>query len=107
AGCPKDRRGLQPSGTVDDGRRGGRHGHLPLLGEGPRDHWPGDRHRRWRSPGMTDSGRLASEATAIARKLASVAAAGEEGRVNRRLVPALAEGGWLPRPFPRRAGGVR
>src|SRR5437870_9426882 len=107
AGCPKDPRGLQPSGTVDDGRRGGRHGHLPLLGGGPRDHWPGDRHRRWRSPGMTDTGRLAGEATAIARKLASVAGAGAEGRVNRRLIRALAEEGVLPRLFPRRAGGTR
>ena len=55
---------------------------------------------------MTDSGRLASEATAIARKLASVAAAGEEGRVNRRLIHALAEEGLLPLLFPPRAGGT-
>ena len=55
---------------------------------------------------MTGSGRLASEATAIARKLASVAAAGEEGRVNRRLIHALAEEGLLPLLFPPRAGGT-
>jgi acyl-CoA dehydrogenase len=56
---------------------------------------------------MTDTGRLASEATAIARKLAPVAASGEEGRVNRRLIRALAEEGVLPGLFPRRSGGRR
>jgi alkylation response protein AidB-like acyl-CoA dehydrogenase len=50
---------------------------------------------------------LSGEATAIARKLAPVAASGEEGRVNRRLIHDLAEGGLLPRLFPRRAGGTR
>jgi alkylation response protein AidB-like acyl-CoA dehydrogenase len=56
---------------------------------------------------MTDRDRLASEATAIAQKLAPVADAGEHGRVNRRLIRALAEEGLLPRLFPRRAGGTR
>jgi len=56
---------------------------------------------------MTDRDRLAGEATAVARKLASVADSGEEGRVNRRLIRALAEEGLLPRLFPRRAGGTR
>jgi alkylation response protein AidB-like acyl-CoA dehydrogenase len=56
---------------------------------------------------MTDKGHLAGEATAIARKLAPVAASGEEGRVNRRLIRALAEEGLLPRLFPRRSGGTR
>jgi hypothetical protein len=56
---------------------------------------------------MTDRDRLAGDATAIARKLASVAASGEEGRVNRRLIAGLAEEGLLPRLFPRRAGGTR
>ena len=56
---------------------------------------------------MTERERLSGEATAIARKLAPVAAAGEEGRVNRRLIHDLAEGGLLPRLFPRRAGGTR
>ena len=56
---------------------------------------------------MRDTGRLASEATAIARKLAPVAVSGEEGRVNRRLIRALAEEGLLPQLFPRRSGGTR
>ena len=56
---------------------------------------------------MTDTGGLASVATAIARKLASVAASGAEGRVNRQLIRALAEEGLLPRLFPRRSGGTR
>ena len=56
---------------------------------------------------MTDRDRLASDAAAIARKLASVAASGVEGRVNRRLIGGLAEEGLLPRLFPRRAGGTR
>ena len=50
---------------------------------------------------------LASEAEATARKLASIAAAGEDGRVNRRLIRGLADEGLLPRLFPRRAGGSR
>ncbi len=56
---------------------------------------------------MSDRDRLASDAAAIAQKLAPVAAAGEEGRVNRRLIGELAEAGLLPRLFPRRAGGTR
>ena len=56
---------------------------------------------------MTDRERLAADAAAIARKLESVAAAGAEGRVNRRLIGGLAEEGLLPRLFPRRAGGTR
>lgn len=56
---------------------------------------------------MTDRDRLASDAAAIARKLAPVAAAGVEGRVNRRLIGGLVEEGLLPRLFPRRAGGTR
>jgi alkylation response protein AidB-like acyl-CoA dehydrogenase len=56
---------------------------------------------------MSDRDRLASDAAAIARKLAPAAASGAEGRVNRRLIGALAEDGLLPRLFPRRAGGTR
>ena len=56
---------------------------------------------------MTDRERLAGETTGVARKLAPVAASGEEGRVNRRLVRALADEGVLPGLFPRRAGGTR
>src|SRR5256885_8762807 len=54
-----------------------------------------------------DRDSLATEATAVARKVAPVAASGEEGRVNRRLIRALADEGLLPRLFPRRAGGTR
>ena len=56
---------------------------------------------------MSDRDRLASDASAIARKLVPVAASGAEGRVNRRLIGGLAEEGLLPRLFPRRAGGTR
>jgi len=56
---------------------------------------------------MSDRDRLASDAAAIARKLAPVALAGVEGRVNRRLIEGLAEQGLMPRLFPRRAGGTR
>ncbi|HEX9095100.1 MAG TPA: acyl-CoA dehydrogenase family protein [Candidatus Dormibacteraeota bacterium] len=56
---------------------------------------------------MNDRDRLAADAAAIARKLGSVAAAGAEGRVNRRLIGGLAEQGLLLRLFPRRAGGTR
>ena len=56
---------------------------------------------------MSDRNRLASDAAAIARKLAPVADAGERGRVNRRLIRALADEGLLPRLFPRRSGGTR
>jgi acyl-CoA dehydrogenase len=56
---------------------------------------------------MSDRDRLASDASAIARKLVPVADSGAEGRVNRRLIGGLAEAGLLPRLFPRRAGGQR
>src|SRR5256714_52127 len=56
---------------------------------------------------MTDRDELAGFATAVAGKVAAIATAGEEGRVNRRLIRALAEEGLLPRLFPRRAGGTR
>src|SRR5437879_2744692 len=56
---------------------------------------------------MSDWARLAEDAAAIARKLAPVAASGQEGRVNRRLIGGLAQEGLLPRLFPRRAGGIR
>ena len=56
---------------------------------------------------MSDRTRLAGDAAAIARKLAPVAASGQEGRVNRRLIGGLAQEGLLPRLFPRRAGGIR
>src|SRR5438445_845437 len=56
---------------------------------------------------MNDRARLADDAAAIARKLAPVAASGQEGRVNRRLIGGLAQEGLLPRLFPRRAGGIR
>ena len=56
---------------------------------------------------MTDRDRLASDAAAIARKVAPAAESGAEGRVNRRLISGLAEEGLLPRLFPRRAGGTR
>jgi acyl-CoA dehydrogenase len=56
---------------------------------------------------MSDRDRLASDASAIARKLVPVANSGADGRVNRRLIGGLAEEGVLPRLFPRRAGGMR
>ena len=56
---------------------------------------------------MIDRDSLAREATAVARKVAPVAASGEESRVNRRLIRAIADEGLLPRLFPRRAGGSR
>src|SRR5438132_2822386 len=56
---------------------------------------------------MSHRARLAGDAAAIARKLASLAASGEDGRVNRRLIGGLAQEGLLPRLFPRRAGGIR
>src|SRR5207248_1168807 len=58
-------------------------------------------------PVMTDREDLADFATGVAGKVARIATAGEEGRVNRRLIRALAEEGLLPRLFPRRAGGTR
>jgi len=56
---------------------------------------------------VTDRDSLAADATAVARKVAPIAASGEEGRVNRRLIRAIADEGLLPRLFPRRAGGSR
>src|SRR5438128_5950430 len=56
---------------------------------------------------MTDREELAGFATGVVSKVAPIAAAGDEGRVNRRLIRALAEEGLLPRLFPRRAGGTR
>jgi len=50
---------------------------------------------------------LEAEAAAVARKVAPIATAGDEGRVNRRLIQALGEEGLLPRLFPQRAGGSR
>ena len=52
--------------------------------------------------------RLADDARRIAREeLAVVADEGPPGRVNRKLVKALADHGLLPRLFPRSAGGSR
>ena len=56
---------------------------------------------------MMDRERLAGFATEAASKVAPIAASGEEGRVNRRLIKALADEGLLPSLFPRRAGGTR
>jgi acyl-CoA dehydrogenase len=56
---------------------------------------------------MTDREELAREAKAAAGRLAPIAAAGEEGRVNRPLIRGLGDEGLLPRLFPRRAGGSR
>jgi acyl-CoA dehydrogenase len=56
---------------------------------------------------MTDREQLAGFATGVAGKVGSIAATGEEGRVNRRLIRALADEGLLPGLFPRRAGGTR
>jgi alkylation response protein AidB-like acyl-CoA dehydrogenase len=54
-----------------------------------------------------DREQLAGFASGIAGKVGPIAAAGEEGRVNRRLIRALADEGLLPALFPRRAGGTR
>ena len=56
---------------------------------------------------MTAREDLANETAAIATRVRAAAAAGEAGRVNRRLIKALADEGLLPRLFPRRAGGTR
>jgi alkylation response protein AidB-like acyl-CoA dehydrogenase len=56
---------------------------------------------------MMDREQLAGFATGVAAKVASIVASGEEGRVNRRLIRALADEGLLPNLFPRRAGGTR
>jgi acyl-CoA dehydrogenase len=53
-----------------------------------------------------EQGRLLEEARRIGREvLAPIAARGEPGRVNRKLLLALNEEGLLPRLFPERAGG--
>src|SRR5205823_8942300 len=67
----------------------------------------GHRGRRRRLPVVMNRDSLAAEATAVARKVSPVAASGEEGRVNRRLIRAIADEGLLPQLFPRRAGGSR
>ncbi|MDQ6713565.1 MAG: acyl-CoA dehydrogenase family protein [Candidatus Dormibacteraeota bacterium] len=54
-----------------------------------------------------DQEQLAGFAVGVAGKVASIAVTGEEGRVNRRLIRALADLGLLPGLFPRRAGGTR
>jgi len=56
---------------------------------------------------MTPREELANETAAVAARVGGLAASGEEGRVNRRLIKALADEGLLPRLFPRRAGGAR
>jgi alkylation response protein AidB-like acyl-CoA dehydrogenase len=56
---------------------------------------------------MMDREQLAGFATGVAGKVSSIAAGGEEGRVNRRLIKALADEGLLSGLFPRRAGGTR
>jgi acyl-CoA dehydrogenase len=56
---------------------------------------------------VIDHDGLTREAAGVARKVGSIVASGEEGRVNRRLIRAIAEEGLLPRLFPRRAGGSR
>jgi acyl-CoA dehydrogenase len=56
---------------------------------------------------MMDREQLARFATDVAGKVATIAASGEEGRVNRRLIRALADEGLLGGLFPRRAGGTR
>lgn len=56
---------------------------------------------------MTERALLSIEAAAVARKLLPVAKAGDEGRVNRKLVRGLADEGLLPALFPRRVGGTR
>ena len=56
---------------------------------------------------MSATPALEAEAAAVARKVAPIATAGDEGRVNRRLIQALGEEGLLPRLFPQRAGGSR
>jgi len=56
---------------------------------------------------MTDRDQLAQFTIGVAGKVAPIAASGEEGRVNRRLIRALGDEGLLPSLFPRRAGGTR
>jgi len=56
---------------------------------------------------MMDREQLGGFAADVAGKVAPIANAGEEGRVNRRLIRALADEGLLGALFPRRAGGTR
>src|SRR6202521_5986800 len=56
---------------------------------------------------MMEREQLAGFAADVAGKVAPIAESGEEGRVNRRLIRALAAEGLLPGLFPRRAGGTR
>ena len=56
---------------------------------------------------MMDREQLAGFAADVAGKVAPIANTGEEGRVNRRLIRALADEGLLGALFPRRAGGTR
>ena len=56
---------------------------------------------------MSGPNGLASETASVARKVLPLVESGVEGRVNRKLVRALADEGLLPRLFPRRAGGTR
>ena len=56
---------------------------------------------------MMDREQLAGFAADVAGKVAPIADTGEEGRVNRRLIRALADEGLLGALFPRRAGGTR
>ena len=56
---------------------------------------------------MMDRDQLARFAADVAGTVAPIAANGEEGRVNRRLIRALADDGLPGGLFPRRAGGTR
>jgi len=56
---------------------------------------------------MMDREQLAGFAADVAGNVAPIANTGEEGRVNRRLIRALADEGLLGALFPRRAGGTR
>jgi acyl-CoA dehydrogenase len=56
---------------------------------------------------MMEREQLAGFAADVAGQVAPIADSGEEGRVNRRLIRALAAEGLLPGLFPRRAGGTR
>ena len=56
---------------------------------------------------MMDREQLAGFASGVAGKVASIAVTGKEGRVNRRLIRALADEGLLPGLFPLRGGGTR
>ena len=56
---------------------------------------------------MTGPSELLATASATARKLAPIAASGQKGRVNPRLVRALGDEGLLPGQFPQSTGGTR